>query len=371
MAIKSYIENGKKLFEVIVKVRDKNGRQLKRSRKGLPNERSAKNVEFELRKGLDGRLTKGPETQWQAWFDHCLAQMKTQFLPSTWIGYESINNKWVRPLWGERDLSSIARLDVHRLVFEEIPSTLSPNTRRNILKAIRKLFQMAVEDGMIDRNPCNGVTVRVPEVEQKVLTRSEINILLVRAKEVEHPFYPVWFFAIQTGMRSGEMIALKWSDIDLERGLISVSKQWSNKNGFTEPKSRRNRMVPISDDLSLFLKELKLKAVSPDSFVLPRLRDWEHGEQAKVLKGFCEAIGITEIKFHDLRATFITHMLSAGVSLVKVMTIVGHSELKTTNGYLRKAGVDVIGATNALGIQQPLDSQFNVVGIRDRIERGH
>jgi len=368
MAIKSYNNDGKKLFEVTVKIRDQRGRQLFRRRRGLSSERAARQAEFDLKKELDAMTYAKPATEWQAWFEHCLGQLKVQFLASTWIGYESINNKWVRPLWATRELASIARLDVHRLIFEELPGSLSPYTRRNILKAVRKILQMAVDDGYLERNPCNGVTVRVAEVEQKVLTRSEIEILLEKAKEFEHPFYPVWFFALQTGMRSGEMIALKWSDIDLERGLISVTKQWSNKNGFTEPKSRRNRMVPISDDLALFLKELKFQAQQDSDFVLPRLREWEHGEQAKVLKGFCEAIGITDIKFHDLRATFITHMLSAGVSLVQVMKIVGHSELKTTNGYLRKAGVEVIGATNALNLRAPSFTKADIVQFRSKVD---
>lgn len=368
MAIKSYFENNQKLYEVSVKVRHKNGKQMRRCRRGITSERSAKNVEFELRTELENLLTKRPPTKWQAWLEHCLAQMKMQFLPSTWINYESINNKWIRPLWGSKELSEISRLDVHRLVYNELPDTLSPCTRNNVLKAIRKFFQMAIDDGLVERNPCNGVSIKVPEVEQKVLTKSEITNLLARAKEFDHPFYPIWFFAIQTGMRSGEMIALKWSDIDFERGLISVNKQWSNKNGFTEPKSRRNRMVPISSELDSFLKSLKLQQATTSEFVLPRLREWEHGEQAKILKGFCHSIGITEVKFHDLRATFITHMLSAGVSLVKVMSIVGHSELKTTNGYLRKAGVDIIGATNALNIKQPIESHNNVVNL---IKREH
>ena len=78
-----------------------------------------------------------------------------------------------------------------------------------------------------------------------------------------------------------------------------------------------------------------------DDFVLPRIREWRLGFQAKALGDFCEALGITRVKFHDLRATFITGMLSEGVPLVKVMAIVGHSEVSTTNEYLRLAGVDI------------------------------
>src|SRR6185437_764971 len=120
-------------------------------------------------------------------------------------------------------------------------------------------------------------------------------------------------------------------------------------------KTQKIRVVPISDDLVKYLKELKLSRKAESEFVLPHIVEWENGEQAQVLREFCTAIGITPVKFHDLRATFITNLLSRGVPLARVMAIVGHSQLKTTNGYLRKAGVDVQGATEALGYKVPTD----------------
>lgn len=62
--------------------------------------------------------------------------------------------------------------------------------------------------------------------------------------------------------------------------------------------------------------------------------------------GFCKSLGITEIKFHDLRATFITNLLSRGESLVRVMAIVGYTDMETTNVYLRKAGIELEGGTD-------------------------
>lgn len=162
-----------------------------------------------------------------------------------------------------------------------------------------------------------------------------------------------------SGCRSGELMALSWSDVDFEAKILSISKQWNSKFGFGPTKTQKTRVVPISDDLLLFLKELKLKRTN--EFILPRLKEWEHGEQARVMREFCKTIGITEISFHDLRATFITNLLSRGVPLAQVMAIVGHTQLKTTNTYLRKAGVDVQGATNALGYKLPGENKNAVV----------
>jgi integrase len=165
-----------------------------------------------------------------------------------------------------------------------------------------------------------------------------------------------------SGMRSGELYALKWTDLDFEARTILVSKQWTSKSGFTSTKTRRSRIVPISDDLLHFLREWKLKS-GREEFVLPHCKEWENGEQTQVLREFCEAIGITSVKFHDLRATFITNLLSRGESLARVMAIVGHTQIKTTNVYLRKAGIDVQGATQKLGYNLPKDDEATVLSL--------
>lgn len=79
-------------------------------------------------------------------------------------------------------------------------------------------------------------------------------------------------------------------------------------------------------------------------------------------KGFLP--GITSVKFHDLRATFITQLLKQGVALARVMAIVGHSELKTTQGYLRLCGQDLAGATEELGIKLPSLERGQVLRLR-------
>lgn len=121
--------------------------------------------------------------------------------------------------------------------------------------------------------------------------------------------------------------------------------------------------MPVSDDLPSFLRERKLKHGAECEFVLPRLKEWTDGEQARVTRAFCTGLGITSVKFHDLRATFITSLLARGESLARVMSMVGHSELKTTNGYLRKAGVDVQGGTEKLGYKLPQSAEGVVLSL--------
>jgi integrase len=355
MAIKSYLENGKKYYEVYVNGFDSRGIRVQRRKCGIETQKKSETVEFELKRELAKLKEEAIPFRWSEWFAECLKRMKVSCRPSTVEGYDKQLRKWMSPRWDDLELQTITQMKVYNVIFEELNSDLSPHTRKTILKMTRRVFQMAVESGILDRNPCVGIQVKVPEVEQKVLTATEVEIFLRNAKLTNHRFYPIWALALGTGMRSGELFALLWTDLDFEGRTISVTKQWTSKNGTGPTKTQRSRVVPISDDLLKFLKELKLKRGAEDKHVLPQFPEWENGEQARITREFCAALEITSVKFHDLRATFITSLLSRGVPLAQVMSIVGHSQLKTTNGYLRKAGVDVQGATEKLGYTMPDD----------------
>lgn len=353
MAIKAYIENGKKFYEIYVNGFDSRGIRVQRRKKRIDTLRKAEMAEFELKRELAKLKEEAVPFRWSEWVAECLKRMKLVHQPSTVINYNALLSKWINPLWDDLELNKITKQKVYDAIFTGIDSKISPSSRKTILKMVRRIFEMAVEEGALDRNPCSGIRVNVPEADQKVLTKTEVGIFLQEAKHTNHRFYPIWAMALMTGMRSGELFALKWTDIDFDGMTISVSKQWTSKNGFGPTKTQRSRIVPISNALLKFLKELKIKSGNRSEFVLPQLPEWENGEQARITREFCAAIGITPVKFHDLRATFITNLLARGESLARVMAIVGHSQIKTTNGYLRKAGVDVQGATEKLGYDLP------------------
>lgn len=363
MAIKSYEENNQKFFEVYINGFENRGRRVQKRKRCIETLRKAQTVEFEFKRELALLKEEAVPYRWHEWFDECMKRMKIEYKPSTIYNYETQIKKWIHPHWSQTEIRHISKMAVYETIFEKCQGIVSSNNRKTILKMVKRLFQMAVEDGLIDRNPCTGVKVKVHEIDQKVLTNTEVEIFLREAQMCQHKFYPIWALALMTGMRSGELYALKWTDIDFDNRTISVSKQWSSRNGLGPTKSGRSRIVPISDSLLQFLKEYRMKCSPELEHILPHHRDWQNGEQARVTREFCEAIGITPVKFHDLRATFITNLLARGESLARVLSLVGHSQLKTTNGYLRKAGVDVQGGTDKLGYKLPTLSQTKVLSL--------
>lgn len=349
MAIKKIIENGKPKYEVIVKVRDKSGKQVMRRKRWFTNEREARKVELEILMELEGHKTK---VTWKSWVNHALEKYRLEYRNSTYLNYKRCMSKWFDPVWNDRYLDDIRQSEVHAIIFESCAG-LSSQTKRGLLKVVKRIFNLAIEEGLLVRNPAVGIRIRVEEANQAVLNINEVGILLKAAKRIEHRFYPHWLLALLTGMRSGELYSLRWTDVDLVNNKITISRAWTKMNGEGPTKTAKSRVCPLSKECRKFLEELKLSDAIRDGFVLPRLWEWDQGDQAKILKSFCREIGITEVKFHDLRATFITQMLNNGVALSKVMAIVGHSSLKTTQGYLRLSGKDIEGATESLNIHVP------------------
>lgn len=382
--INKYQAGNKFLYEVFVKGRDKNGKQVGKRRRGITSARKAKEIEVDLINELRSKASETKAYTWQEWHLECIRRMRMTLKMGTIMGYDGDLKKWLPQDWCEKEMSSFSKNDVYDLIFNYIGDRASAHIRQKTYKKVLRLFELAVEDGIINRNPAKGIRVRVPEANKKVLNSNEADLLLRLAKECSHRFYYHWAFALFTGMRSGEMYSLRWSDIDLETGLISVTKQWTSKDGLHHTKSNRNRVVPISAELRLLLTELKklgpykacLKAsvvqtrskpVTFNDLALPRLREWRNGDQAAVLADFCKSIDVTPVKFHDLRATFITNLLSQGVPLVKVMSIVGHRKMSTTDEYLRLAGVDIkTGTTEKLGYSLPKETAENVISLFER-----
>jgi integrase len=179
------------------------------------------------------------------------------------------------------------------------------------------------------------------------LSLPEIHKLLEAAKHMEHEWYPVWAMALNTGMRSGELFALEWNDIDWENKLITCSKSYNGRlKAFKSTKAGYWRKIPMNLETQALLQELRATASGP--FVLPRLGQWRRGEAARILREFCIGIGIHSVNFHALRACFATHLLNAGVTSPVVKKICGWTDEKVMTRYIRLAGIDVSGATEGL-----------------------
>lgn len=249
------------------------------------------------------------------------------------------------PIWSKKRINEFSTGEIRDFIQEDL-GKFSEAHRKSMLKILRAVFRYAVEQNIIPRDPCPKLKFKKNEKIKKMLTEDEIRILLSRAREENHEWFYVWALACYTGLRNGELYALKWESVDLKKRIIYITHSWNKINGFKETKSGDDRVVEIAPSLLPILIELKEK--SSNEFVLPRIRDWETGTQAKPLKDFLKALNLPLIRFHDLRASWATIMLSKGIEPIKIMSMGGWKDLKTMQIYIRKSGINIQGITDLL-----------------------
>jgi integrase len=259
----------------------------------------------------------------------------------------------------EKHTSSLYETELHEITKSQMKEIIdsadcSISHKREILKYIRQVFELAIDNRKISINPCKNIIIhgdknhREKANKLEAMTKDEVGRVLTYMQESGHPWFSIFFVTFHLGLRSSEAVALEFEDIVWEKNHIVINKSWSKKkNGFVPPKNGTSRIVPMNKQLKVFLRELSLENRGK-GFVLPRIKSWINGGATKILQEFQKHLGIKQTNYHSLRASFITILLRSGLDVVSVQAMVGHKELKTTQRYIRLDATDLINATVAL-----------------------
>jgi integrase len=188
---------------------------------------------------------------------------------------------------------------------------------------LRHVLMLAVKDGKLARNPVSGIKFLPEERRTRFLTDVELTqletVMLVQ-------YWKLVAFAIETGLRREEQFRLRWDQVDLESGIVSIPL----------PKGGKTRHVPLSDGAQAILRSLDSFMRSPWVFPSPKnpLHSWN--PQSFVNHVFSPALakaGIQGVCWHTLRHTAASRRVMAGVDLVSVKEILGHRDIQTTLRY--------------------------------------
>ncbi len=269
--------------------------------------------------------------------------------------------------WMKLHVAEIDRAMAWR-VLDKVEREISIARRKKVKTSVDAVFKWGMLSGRlkgIASIPTDGFKSTRTEEEKmpEILNLEQIRTLLLYAQRVEHPWFPIWALALFTGMRSGELYALQWDQVDFDNGLLFVHRNWTSRSGYGPTKGRYWRAVPVeSTQVMGLLKELKLKRGN-DKFVLPRFQSWTDGGQAEILREFCVGSGLPSIRFHTLRACFATQLIRDSVAPAVVMKICGWKDLKTMQRYIRLAGIEVKGATKGLKLLPEREVMGRVVSL--------
>lgn len=234
--------------------------------------------------------------------------------------------KHLEPVFGGFRLSEVSPFHVEKYICKRRSersyrkSPVAPATINRELAVLKRMFQLAIQWGRAEKNPVIGVKfLREESKQDRVLSEEEEEKLLSQC--APHVRLAV-LVALHTGMRLGEILNLRWQDIDLRRQVLTVVKS----------KSGKMRSIPTNDILAGALAEYRPKARAEYVF-------WNDRTGKPMLDtktGYCKAVrraGISHCRFHDLRHTFATRLVTAGVDLATVSQLLGHSSIEMTMRY--------------------------------------
>lgn len=218
--------------------------------------------------------------------------------------------------FGSRPLSAVTSWSVEQYKAKR-RQAVGPRSVNADLSLLRRMFNLAVTWGLAEKNPLVGVKMfRENERPLRVLSYPEQEKLMSVCRQ---HLGDLVLFALHTGMRRGEILGLKWDAVDLERGVITVE---AGKTG-------RIRYVPAN---AIVMEVLRRRKELEREYVFT----WGGTKQSrfdKTWRAAVSAAGIAAIRFHDLRHTFATRLVLAGVDLVTVGELLGHRSIQMTLRY--------------------------------------
>ncbi len=263
--------------------------------------------------------------------------------PTTLSDYRSMLRRHVEPFFGNRAIERIAPDDLRSYLAAKKRDGLSTKTISNQLVFLHGLFSHAVKRGWAPTNPVASVDrprASTGDPDIRYLDLSELEALLRAVPDdylgpTEHALY---LTAAMTGLRQGELVALRWLDVDWQAGRIRVRRNYTRQQ-FGTPKSKRSsRSVPLADRVAGELeRQFQGSPFKVDEdLVFAHPQSGHPLDASKIRKRFSAALaraGLRQVRFHDLRHTFGTHCAASGVPLRTLQEWLGHKDAKTTEIY--------------------------------------
>ena len=366
-------QNGTYLIRVSCGL-DESGKQITRSktfRPSKPNlsyQRLNREIDqfvadFEMEVKTGGKSVDFDKITFSQFCDKYLELKKTTLSPNTMVFYEMIIRTELRPMFGAMKMRDIRTYHVQQFIQylatekqrkDGVEGGIGPSTVRRYTTVLRSILTMAYKLDFIDEDVGNSRKIEFPKeqhTELEVYTLEEVSDILKALETEPINIRTLIEIAIFTGMRRGEIVGLKWNDVDLEGQKIHVRRSiYKPKNGKAqekEPKSKYGiRTISIPEQLCQTIKAYKAQQDRHKSFLgdgwknLNYVFTEEDGyvmnphTPTKQFSKFLKRHGIRHLKFHGLRHTSATMLLANGCDIKTVSTRLGHSDIDTTNIYV-------------------------------------
>ena len=328
-----------------------NGRRIRR--KIGPEEETAKLAEMDLKvRAAKGEWLGIEQTKRMTFAEFFNKKFfpRLRRAPLTIRNYEKNARLYFIPAFGTTALERIRTEHVEDYVSRRTGET-APGTVKLELSQLKAILNAAIKWGYMSKNPAKGVVLeRVPETPIRPLTVEQAKRLYEVAKGYKDWLYPFLAVALNTGMRLGEILNLRWKNVDFRRRQIAVV----NEGNFTT-KSGKNRYIPMTDFLAGVLSRHPKHISSP--YVFPAVcynkrpnLPLQVDVPRKRLREALEKAGLpTDFRVHDLRHTFGSRLAENREDPRTIMELMGHSDVSMTMRYIHTSTERKADAVSRLG----------------------
>lgn len=351
---------------------DINGKQLRRRMTYTPDEKmTAKQIEKEVQRqavlfeeqcnngtvGTDGRMKLAD------YVPIYLESAKHRLSPVVYEKYCRMLDICIVPMLGHLKLKDIKPLHIQRFVnaleertthFDGKEGKLTSSTIHRYYTMVQSVLHSAYKLGLIGVNPADSDRITLPKADEQatdIFTQEELNIMLEKLEVEPLQFKLLIHLALNTGCRRGELVGLKWSDIDYKTGILTVSRSNYKLTGDSEIKSKttktgKSRTIMLPPYCLEMMKQFKAQQAQTQLMLGDRWQgdNWIFTQaDGKAMypttptlqfTRFLKRAGLEHKKFHALRHTSATLLLSNGTNIKNVAARLGHAQLKTTNRYV-------------------------------------
>lgn len=237
--------------------------------------------------------------------------------------------------FGQCKLIEITSRDIERYM-QLRSKDVRPATVNRELALLRHMLNKAIDWGYLQENPAKKVKpFKEPPGRVKYLRKDEYERLLTVCK-LTPGLYEIVYTALHTGMRKGELVSLTWGDVDFERMEITLR----------ETKNNEIWVIPICDALLSVLEELYQKHLGHHVFT--REDGTPYGDPHHRFKTACKRAGVEDFRFHDLRHTYASYLVIAGIDIRTVQELMGHKTVKMTMRYSHLSKTHLRAAVNKI-----------------------
>jgi integrase len=303
-------------------------------------------------------------------FKNWLELKKPHINKNTYVNYECYINNHIIPLIGKVRLKDLTSDKLQRFINKLMENNLTAGTIKIVFVVLKMGLKKACREKKLSYDVIDREALELPRQKKsslETLTKEELSTLLGSLEVLPNPakgflsyqqykdrtVFAALLIESVSGLRRGELLGLKWSDINFDKGILNISRQWTQWSKFSNPKTDSSiRAIAITSDIVEFLKwfkdqqdEIKEKLGSEFDdngvvFCYQKGKPIPHSTFFQWWARTLKKSTVKHIRFHDLRHTFVTLGLEDGIDYKMLQSMTGHKSIKTffdVYGHVTKA----------------------------------